>query len=217
MYNRTCYILTLKNFPAALVTFVTFAGVRGSASIQRISRPSRSSPSSLVPSTLSTFVADITYRRFFILLAYGDTISRKFNSRFASFTPGPGDRGPGDRRYTTRFRLDSSHVVRGNRKSFTGHDELFLSRRRKIAGNFPMTRWADCMCARSSHRHTRFVNVRRYVYVRECVCATIHTHWSRQSRWRGTKDQIAEWMRESIGSSRASKERVKVCKSEKKD
>lgn len=40
----------------------------------------------------------------------------------------------------TRFRLVSSHVVRGNRKSFTGHDELFLPRRRKIAENFPTTR-----------------------------------------------------------------------------
>lgn len=39
-----------------------------------------------------------------------------------------------------RFWSHSSRVAHGNRKSFTGHDELFLPWRRKIAGNFPLAR-----------------------------------------------------------------------------
>jgi len=46
-----------------------------------------------------------------------------------------------------RFWSNLSHVVRGNRKSFTGYDELFLPWRRKIAGNFPLARRiAPCIC-----------------------------------------------------------------------
>lgn len=61
-----------------------------------------------------------------------------------------------------RFWLDLSHVVRGNRKSFTGYDELFLPWRRKIAGNFPLARRiAPCIC------------VCMYVYTRGVWCTRV--------------------------------------------
>lgn len=147
-YNRTCYILTLKNFQPPLVTFVTSVGWR--ASIQRIRA---SLPTSPAPSALSADRSHHVISTFHAISMRPNTISRKFPRHrfllfllllfpFLSLLPSvsPIVASKAHRRYAFRFRLGSSRVVRGNRKSFTGHDELFLSRRRKIAGNFPATR-----------------------------------------------------------------------------
>lgn len=102
--------------------------------------------------------------------------------------------GTADRR-TSRFRLDSSCIVRGNRKSFTGHDELFLSRRRKIAGNFPATRWAGSMWAIQASMCHAFCR-------REGVCVRVLYAWLETTGSLKAKEyEGPEWMRESRGSS----------------